>query len=139
MSHLHGRSISILNALRIVALVHFLSIWLSLVAILLIYLAMLGRVAGGTSEQSHPGCVKELHIAISIRSKIYLAHAVFVNTAQSCCNPFDISYHAWKSRKRNLRTVTCSLDIDKNRVQELLFFNSECLATSAKCDKNGGS
>jgi len=113
-----------------------LSIWLSLVAILLIYLAILGRVAGGTSEQSHPGCVKELHIAISIRSKIYLARAVFVNTAQSYCNPFDIPDHAWKSRKRNLRTVTCSLDIDKNCVQELLFFNSECLATSTKCDKN---
>ena len=121
MSHLHGRSISILNCVKKSSscIATVLSIWLSLVAILLIYLAMLGRVAGGTSEQSHPGCVKELHIAISIRSKVYLAHAVFVNTPQSCCNPFDIPDYAWKSRKRNLRTVTCSLDIDKNRVQEL--------------------
>ena len=39
----------------------FLSVWLTYVAILLIYLAMHGRVAGGTSDQSQPGCVKELH------------------------------------------------------------------------------
>ena len=118
----------------------FLSIWLSLFAILSINLAMLGRVAGGTSEQSHPGCVKELHIAISIRSKIYLAHAVFVNTPQSCCNPFDIpdymhgrvargtseqSHTAWISTKTVYKSYSSSIQ-------------SECLATSTKCDKNGG-
>ena len=43
-------------------------IWLSLVAILLIYLAMHGRVAGGTSDQSQPQC--ERAPQISIGSKI---------------------------------------------------------------------
>ena len=29
--------------------------------------------------------------------------------AQSCCNPFDISGHAWKSHRKNLRPVTVSM------------------------------
>ena len=29
--------------------------------------------------------------------------------AQSCCNPFDIPGHAWKSHRRNLRPVIASM------------------------------